>query len=354
MTTHRSPRGRLIDYLEGDAEAIIARGQEITDLGEAMASSAYWLEKIKTQVECDLNGKAIETLRSSIGDAGEKLWQASDLYSPVGPTLMSYGEEVERLQGRIHSLVDSCRDRAGEVPAVVAPEPEEPADEDPEAEQARQAQEAWEEKAAEYDAAYDEWEDAFDKAANGITEDTAGKIEDGFWRTFFAEAGAILEIAALIVAVLALVITGPVMFWVAIGVGLAALAMTIGQYCYGDKDEGDIALAALGVIPFGKLGTGVAKGARLFSSKAPTIFQGAGRFSPSLSDAPRSNRLLDTMMRGLSGKDVGDFHTDVAVLGGSNWGPDMAGAAINAIGGFAENGFKYYSGGVTVSGLVGA
>src|SRR5699024_5810844 len=73
LPTIRSPRGRLIDYLEGDAEAIIARGQEITDLGEAMASSAYWLEKIKTQVECDLNGKAIETLRSSIGDAGEKL-----------------------------------------------------------------------------------------------------------------------------------------------------------------------------------------------------------------------------------------------------------------------------------------
>src|SRR5699024_12787034 len=103
---------------------------------------------------------------------------------------MSYGEEVERLQGRIHSLVDSCRDRAGEVPAVVAPEPEDPADEDPEAEQARQAQEAWEGKAAEYDAAYDAWEDAFDKAAHGITEDTAGKVEDGVGRARGAQAGA--------------------------------------------------------------------------------------------------------------------------------------------------------------------
>src|SRR5699024_9202786 len=224
MTTRWSPRGRLIDYLEGDPEVIVARGQQISDVGEAMAESAHWLEKIKDEA-AEQQGKAIDTLRETIKDSSATLKKAADLYEPVGPVLKGYGEQLEGLQVTINELVDECRDLAADVPAVVPAE----GDDDPEAEQGRQAHADWHDKAEMFDTAYDEWEDAFEKAANGITDEMAGTIEDSGWREFWAEAGAILEIAALVVAVLALVITGPVMFWVAIGVGLAALAMTIGQ-----------------------------------------------------------------------------------------------------------------------------
>lgn len=347
MTTHRSPRGRLIDFLEGDPDAIFYRGTEITSLGDAMADSATLLARIKDHAS-DQQGKAIEELRESIGDAGETLDKAAKLYSPVGPVLTDYSLELIDHKQAIDELVVQCRDLAESVPAVV---PEDAGDDDPEAASAREAQDAWEEKAHLFDAAYDEWEDAFEKAVNGITDEMVDAIGDGFWRTFLDELGTLLGIAGLILAVLALVITGPVIFWVALGVGLAALLVTSAQYCYGDKDGMDVGLAVLAVIPFGKAGTGLAKGAGRFMKGGSNLSPGAAKFAPSLDDAPASNRLVDTMMRGLSGKSVGDFHAEVAVLAGSNRGADIAGGMVNAVGGFAEMGVKYYTGGITVSGL---
>lgn len=350
MTTNVSPRGRTIEHVEGDPDAIVSRGQKITDLGDAMESSAYWLGKIKDDA-ADQQGKAIEALRETIGDSSDTLAKAADLYTPVGPVLKTYGEELQDLKPKINALVDNCIELAQKVPAVVTPEPDDAGEEDEGAKEAREAQEDWEDEAELFDAAYDAWEDAFEKAVNGITDEMGDEIADGGWRTFWNDLGTVLEVAGLILAIAALFITGPVIFWVALGVGLAALAVTLVQASYGDKGGGDIAMAVLGVIPFGKVGTGLAKSSRLFSKTAPKIFQGASRFSPSLSDVPASNKLVDTMMLGLSSKTVGDFHNDVAVLGASNWGPDMAGAAVNAIGGFVESGIKVFSGTQTVGNL---
>lgn len=350
MTTNVSPRGRTIEYLEGDPDAIVSRGQKITDLGDAMESSAYWLGKIKDDA-ADQQGKAIEALREIIGESSATLAKAADLYTPVGPVLTTYGEELQDLKPKINALADNCIELAQKVPAVVTPEPDDAGDEDEDAKGAREAQEDWEDEAELFDAAYDEWEDAFEKAVNGITDEMGDEIADGGWRTFWNDLGTVLEVAGLVLAIAAIFITGPVIFWVALGVGLAALAVTLVQATYGDKGAGDIGMAVLGVIPFGKLGTGLAKSSRLFSKSAPKIFQGASRFSPSLDDAPAANRLVDSMMRGLSGKSLGDFHLDVAMLGASNWGPDVAGAAVNAIGGFVENGLKAYSGSQTVGNM---
>src|SRR5699024_410213 len=233
MTTHWSPRGRLIDYLEGDPEVIVARGQQISDVGEAMAESAHWLEKIKDEA-AEQQGKAIDTLRETIKDSSATLKKAADLYEPVGPVLKGYGEQLEGLQVTINELVDECRDLAADVPAVVPAE----GDDDPEAEQGRQAHADWHDKAEMFDTAYDEWEDAFEKAANGITDEMAGTIEDSGWREFWDIAGKVLEVAGLIVAVLAIVIGGPMLFWAALLVGVLAVIVASAQASYGDKDGG--------------------------------------------------------------------------------------------------------------------
>lgn len=343
MNMDHSVRGRKIEYLDGDPAAVISRGNAIESLGEAMGSSADLLKAIKDEAS-EQQGKAIDKLRETIGDSHETLKKAAGLYTPVGPVLVAYGEELEYHQPEIKTRVDNCEELRWKVPAVA--EPDEFGEDDEETKEARQA---WEEEAVLFDAAYDEWEDAFEKAVNDITDEMADTIEDGGWRTFLSDLGKILEVVGLVVGILAIVIGGPVLFWIALVVGLAALAVTLCQASYGDKDGGDIALAALGGLPFGKAGTGLAKGAHLFSGTLKNA-TGSGSFAAAkVVDAPASNRLMEMTKRAFSGKDTGDFTNDVLALRASKWRTDKGSAWANEIGGYGEAFGKFLTGFVSVS-----
>jgi hypothetical protein len=269
---HQSPKGRRIERVEGTPGDIIARGDAIESLGKQMRHSAETLQKIKSAEVGDgtQKGKAIESLKDSIGDAHETLLEAADLYEPVGPVISAYGSALEGLQPGINSDADEAEEKwqyylslPGDKDGSTTPEADggflglgghdadsqEAKDEAADNQAKKDAYEAWEEVADSWDAGYDSWEDAFETACNGVEEKVSGKIKDSIWSTF----ADILGWVALVVGVVALIIGGPILAALALAVGAVFLFVTIMAYKNGERSATDIALAALSVLPVGKI-----------------------------------------------------------------------------------------------------
>lgn len=270
----RSPRSREIEPVEGQPGDIIYRGKQIEALGGKMARCADTLKRISTDAVGDdsQRGKAIDSLRDSIGDAYVVLQQAADLYTPVGPHITTYGQELERLQPAIDDDVSDCErlwatyeslpgDRDGSTSpqagggllGIGGYDADSPEAKQEAADNAakRAAYEAWEEAAARFDEHYDSWEDAFEAAADGIGREMAESIKDSRWSSI----ADVLEVAALVVGVAALIIGGPIMAAVALFVGVALLAVTYMSYKNGERSATDVWLSVVGVVPFTKIST---------------------------------------------------------------------------------------------------
>lgn len=275
-----SPKGRFIEHVEGKPETIIKRGQQITELGDQMLDSATVLQNIKERAmdAGGQKGKAIEQLRDVIGDSYEKLREAGELYKPVGPVIERYGNALESTQPQIDYNADQCEEKwkhylslPGELeprgtggwrgPEEGSPEAEQQAEEDA---AKKAAYEAWEDSAGSFDFWYDSWEDAYDSAVEDITDGLSGQIKDSRW-SMFAD---ILGWAALVMGVIALIFGG----WILVAIALALAALYLFVVCMqkanGEADWGDIALAAIGIIPVTRLSS-LAKFAHL--RKAATM-----------------------------------------------------------------------------------
>ena len=263
-----SPAGRAIREVTGDPEGIKSRGREMTRLGNRMEYCANVLDDIKSRGS-ENQGQAVEALREAIGDSYATLREAAELYKPLGPIILQYGSdladvkpvlnghvaECERLLGTFAALPGSVEPRG--VGGLFQPEEDSPEAEEQAAEDAakKRAWEDYQEEGALFDSAYDTWELAFDTAVTGLSDEMAGSIEDGSWRSFLNWASGALGWAGLIVGIAALIIGGPILAAIALAVGVLMLAVTIVQAVqYGDKDGWDIALAVVGVLPVGKLG----------------------------------------------------------------------------------------------------
>lgn len=266
----QSPKGRWIDYLEGDADGIVGRGNDIAALGRAMVASATTLEQVKNGADGQ-KGLAVDKLREVVGDTHGLLRQAGELYEPTGPVLVAYGEALAAVQPRIAAHVDTCAElwsAFSSLPGSVEPRGTggwfQPDADSPEAEQQAeedaaklQAYNAWEDEAGRWDADYDTWEDAFEAAAAGIGDVLEGKVEDSPWDDldgFVAVLQTALSWAGLVVGVLALIVGGPIVALIAAVIGVVALALTLYQWSRGDAGLLQVGLAIVAVLPFGKLG----------------------------------------------------------------------------------------------------
>lgn len=266
-----SPQGRTIEYVEGEPDVIEDRGKAIKELGDQMLTSADVLEDIKNRGidEGGQKGAAIDKLKESIGDSYEILREAGELYEPVGPVIETYGTKLRTAQNMITFYVDQAQgrwDTYDALPGEVEPrgtgglfEPEEGS---PEAEQNKEEDEAkkeaydlFVESAESFDRWYgsadneDSWEQIFDDAVSGITSGMSDSIKDSFWDAI----GDFLSVAALVLGVVALFVGGWVIAAIALAVGALFLFVTFMQYLNGEKSLTDIAFAALGVLPIGKL-----------------------------------------------------------------------------------------------------
>lgn len=261
-----SPKGRTIRPVDGEPGAISKRGQQIEDLGEAMLNSALALQNIADSAlgGDSMKGKAIDTLRDSIGDSHETLKQAGELYKPVGPVIKTYGDALEEVQPKIETAVNDAQDKynhylslpgdkedsqseeEGGLLGIGGTDKEEAADNQAKA----QAYQDFIDKATEFDTHYDTWEDAFETAANGIEDKTSGSIEDSAW----SDWADVLKVVGTIVAIAAMFTGIGALIYLGVAIGIAATAITAMQMKNGEADWGDLAMAALTIIPVGKIG----------------------------------------------------------------------------------------------------
>lgn len=285
----QSPKGRDIEKLTGDGAAIIARGKQITTLGDQMISAAALLKKLADGATGQ-KGLAVDKLQDKVGESYDELKKAGERYQPTGPVLVAYGEAVSSAKPSIAAAVSNCEDLWATYQAKLgAADDADPGMRLPDltatdAEKTQRAKEDaafadakaaattaynnWKEEAEVFDSRYDTWEDAFEKAADGVGKATEGNISDGFWDNmdgFVAGVLKVLSIVGIILAIVAIVIGGPILAALVAIVAVATLALTIYQKVRGDASWGDLALAVVGVIPIGKLGV-LFKGGSTFSS----------------------------------------------------------------------------------------
>lgn len=336
----QSPKGRWIDYLEGDADGIVRRGNDIASLGRAMVASATTLEQVKNGADGQ-KGLAVDKLREVVGETHGLIRKAGELYEPTGPVLVAYGEALAAVQPRIAAHVDTCAElwsAFSSLPGSVEPRGTggwlQPEADSPEAEQRAeedaaklQAYNAWEDEAGRWDADYDTWEDAFEAAASGIGDVLEGKVEDGFWDDvdgFVATVQTVLSWAGLVVGVLALIFAGPFLALIGALIGLIALGLTIYQFLRADAGSLQLALAVLNVVPVGKLGkvfTGKfafaddvawsasnwAKAGEQLGSLRADAATGLGPALGNLWRSSNPNGAADIMVRLITGSDVAGY-----------------------------------------------
>ena len=247
-----SPKGREIKHVEGTPGEIVSRGKQIESLGKKMHDAATTLQTLKDNTLSDgqQQGQAIQKLQEIIGDSHEKLREAGDLYEPVGPVLVQYGESLESCKPRIDGSANTCKELWSTYENLPGDKDDSTTEEEggllgiggtdkeeaTENKAKKEAYDNWQSEAEVFDTWYDVWEDAFDTATNGITDGTSGAIEDSWW----SDAADILGWVAFAVGIVALVIGGPILGALALIVGALYLVAVLGQFFNDEANGWDI------------------------------------------------------------------------------------------------------------------
>ncbi len=282
MTMDPSPCGREIEFITGDAHAIVRHGSDIASLGRQMIASAALLERIADGAEG--KGYSMEALRDEVGDLYRDLDRAGRLYEPSGDALLAYGRALGEVQPQLRRVVGECeilwaayaaaRERRAELSIVTvdAPPGGEAGEDDDRLATARldesSARTAWELEAAKFDPLYDTWDAAYDSALAGLDDANDSGVKDGFWENalpFVEGAIAVLGWVGLAVGLLAIVFSAPFLGLLAAVIGVIALALEIARRFGGRGTNLDLAMAIIGVVPFGRIGSFIGKGRSAFT-----------------------------------------------------------------------------------------
>ena len=284
MARHLSPLGRPVEVVEGNAGDIEDRGQQIINLGGVMREGYNALTRVVVHgLESSMEGEAVDKLAEVSREVYTELDLAATLYEQVGPYVRDYGTSLDAVQAKMRLIVPAAdelwriyQQRVSDyddarITPVVYPSGTSPSDDGSEREAAERehaqavssartardnAYDAWHDEAEDFDAQYDTWQVAFDRAVSGIRTEIANGIQDD-WRDdldgFVAGALFVLQIAAIVLAIAALVIGGPFIAVLSTLVAIATLIGTAWQFHRGDAGWLDLGLAIVGVIPFGAL-----------------------------------------------------------------------------------------------------
>ena len=289
MAIHQSPKGRPVEVVEGDGEAVRERGRQIVNLGAAMSDAESPLTRLVND-GADMEGKAIDKLRELSGEVNAELGRAAELYEAVGPYVRDYGSELAAVKTLMNTSVSDAESyrlqyqqklsewQSASMAPVDYPED---AGDDVEASTAAERAHAntveaaeddkddayllWKGAADDFDDQYDRWETAFDDAVAGVRSSTANAIEDSSRDNldgFVDFALDVLAVAGVVLAVLAHGRRRSHRRSLALTVGVLALAGTLWQYSRGDAERWEVGLAVLGVLPFGAFGEFAERGIR--------------------------------------------------------------------------------------------
>jgi len=311
-------KGRDVEVVAGDAEAIATRGTEIKELGDSMVAAAVTLKGIKDDKIAG-EGYAMDKIKDVVGDVHKDLDEAGRRYKPAGSTLGTYATALETAQSHMRTIVADCQasltalqtaqsDAADAASALDAhenstqlnpPKPEEAAasttagnalasEASGAASALSTARTTHDDNLDAFDGEYDAWHEAYETAVSDLHD--ANEIgEDSRWENIAGVLAVISEWVSwigLAIAVLGLIIGGPFFLIAALVVGVIALALTVALMFDGRKGWGDLAWAIVGILPIGKLGK---------------IFKGNAKFVDEFVAQFRNPVQQMTRLRGLSG-----------------------------------------------------
>ncbi len=283
MATHNSPDGHPVEVVGGNAADIQDRGQQVINLGAAMSEAEGVLTRL-VEDGAYMQGDSVDKLREVSEEVYKELGRAADLYVKVGPYIKEYGDDLASVQSALTTIVNTAESawttyqqrlsdwHDAQYSPVSYPSGTSPSDDGSAREQAEQdhadavsdakdlkdeAYAQWKLAGDDFDDQYDLWWAAFDKAVRHIRSENSNGIEDD-WKDnldgFVDFALDVLAVAGVVLAVLALVVGGPLVALAAVLVGVLTLAGTLWQYSRGDASLLELGIAVLGVIPFGALG----------------------------------------------------------------------------------------------------
>ena len=248
--------------ISGEPYDIERRGIEIESLGDQMIAAASLLDTIDLGAEC--RGKSLDALKGDVTDVKDDLRKAGERYQPSGTHIVAYARALDGVQTTLSTLIpdletlwntyQTTASSFEDDSKLPAPEEGESADDRTTQGDVNEDHQAWKLKAVEYEAAYDTWWEAYETARSGIQDANDSGVEDSWWDDqlpWLETLGTILSYAGIVLAVAACILGGPFILAAAI-VGLAALAVTVWKVSCGRGNWLDIAVAAIGVFPFGK------------------------------------------------------------------------------------------------------
>lgn len=328
----RTPGSREIVKIAGDPVAIDRRGQEIVALGEKMSRAARTLELFADGTIGE--GQSFDSVREQAREVHADLATAAQRYTPSGEALVDYAGALSTVQSETDGLVDRAAAAWAEVNSasrvLSSAESElwqfdwdQDHDQDPEGERPSTASEqhAFDEKVSDFDAylrQYDApvatWETAYDTALGKLEQTNADGITDGFWDNmmpFIEGLLKVLTVVCVILIIAAFVLTGPlaaIAAALAVVVGVVSLLGEIARLHTGRGSWGEVALAAIGVFPFGKLAK-LGKLAEFASagSRFPRLTGGIRLLGSEFTEARAGFRVLDDILASKLNLNLFDF-----------------------------------------------
>lgn len=272
-----TPGGREVRSIDGSPGAIAAHAEKIEALGQKMASAALTLELFADGTVG--KGESFEAIREQAKKVHADLSTAAKRYRPSGEALAAYGRSLETAQGETGWRVSGAERTWEEVRAAslalggaTAEKREWERNESNDVEQTGAAPsdaseqatfdaavEDWEYYWAGFDAPTETWEAAYETACTGLEKVNEDGVSDSFWDNSmpFVEAMlAVLLVVGILLIIVAFVVTGPLALLAGVLAAVAGVLSLLGEIAKLNAGRGDwqsVALAAVGIIPFGKL-----------------------------------------------------------------------------------------------------
>ncbi|WP_424447018.1 hypothetical protein [Microbacterium arborescens] len=274
-----TPGGRRVRKIEGDPGSISSRASDIESLGDKMARAASTLQLFADGTVG--RGESFDAVREQAKEVYEDLQTAARRYRPSGTALAAYATALSSVQADSDWRVDGANRTWPEVNEASralsgAESDQQEFDRNerlhPDVEQTETrpssageqaafdaAVSSWEAYWGTYDAPVETWESAYDTAVNSLERTNADGVSDSFWDNsmpFVEGMLTVLFYVGIVLLVVAFFVTGPLALLAGVLAAVAGVLSLLGEIAKLNAGRGDwtsVALAAVGIIPFGKL-----------------------------------------------------------------------------------------------------
>lgn len=364
----RTPGSREVIKIVGDPSTITRRGTDIVELGDMMSRAARTLELFANGTIG--KGESFDSVRDQASEVHGDLATAAKRYGPSGDALVAYASALSTVQAATDALVDQAAAAWSEVNEAShalgqassaqstydfeANHDQDPAGDRPSTAAQQQAFDArvgdFQSYLNQYDAPVEVWESAYDTALQKLEKTTADGISDGFWDNampFIEGLLKVLTVVCVILIIAAFVLTGPlaaIAAALAVVVGVVSLLGELARLHTGRGSWGEVALAAIGVFPFGKLAKlGNLADFAAVGSKFPRLTGSIRLIGSEFSDARAGFKALDGLLEQKLNLRLFDYGLNTRNMLRGLYGPSLAWEA-KAFTGSLGNGWRALAG----------